>query len=376
MEFITRAILDSFWSRESSTVETNLRSAVRGERAMERFGFPSLTPPMGPFPLQDDWGMKAAVAILDRSFDPGTYEDRVQFETFRKLRSSITNITQSGVAGLGDVIGAYERNRTWISRVQTHSVWFATRFMKGLERRHGQVVKQDWAPPISVIHAIDSVLEVRWNEATCSRTRKKCAEMGAWFICGFCSGLRGEEMVLIELVGTFNSLRFLEDRDVPHFCFVVTGRTKSNRASGAKFELPIASVTRGTGLRPGKWIKRLVECIRTEGRKRGRLFQRNLEPPLPVEFQDDFLSVLEFIQATTDLIPQELDVREEAGILRSLRRALTDHSRNIQVPTHLLKAFNRWHKERKGDKVEHDMVDRYSTLGNLKPLFLEFSLSL
>eukprot|EP00546_Thalassionema_frauenfeldii_P008103 CAMPEP_0178911052 /NCGR_PEP_ID=MMETSP0786-20121207/9455_1 /TAXON_ID=186022 /ORGANISM="Thalassionema frauenfeldii, Strain CCMP 1798" /LENGTH=44 /DNA_ID= /DNA_START= /DNA_END= /DNA_ORIENTATION= len=44
---------------------------------MDRFEFPSLTPPMGLFPLQDDWGMKTAVAILDRSFDPGLYEATV-----------------------------------------------------------------------------------------------------------------------------------------------------------------------------------------------------------------------------------------------------------------------------------------------------------
>mmetsp|Transcript_22938 Transcript_22938/g.34783 ORF Transcript_22938/g.34783 Transcript_22938/m.34783 type:complete len:226 (-) Transcript_22938:439-1116(-) len=209
--------------------------------------------------------------------------------------------------------------------------------MKGLERRHGQIVKQYWAPPISVIHAVDAVLETRWKEAKCGRTRKKCDEMGTWMICGFCSDLCGEEMILIELAGTANSLQFLEDEDVPHFCFVVSGRTKSNRSSGAKFELPIARVTRGTSLQPGKWILRLVKYIRSKRRTTGRLFQRNLDPPLPFEFQDDFFSVLEFIQATTDLIPAEKDLREEAGILRSLRQALTDHHRNMQVPRHHLR---------------------------------------
>mmetsp|Transcript_22941 Transcript_22941/g.34799 ORF Transcript_22941/g.34799 Transcript_22941/m.34799 type:complete len:150 (-) Transcript_22941:555-1004(-) len=123
---------------------------------------------------------------------------------------------------------------------------------------------------------MDTVLETRWKEATCVRTRKKCAEMGMWIICGFCSGLRGEEMMLIEFA------------DIPHFCFVVSRRTKSNRASGAKFELSIATFTPGICLHPGKWIQRLVKCIRSKGRTTGRLFQRKLDPPLPFEFQDDF----------------------------------------------------------------------------------------
>jgi len=36
-------------------------------------------------------------------------------------------------------------------------------------------------------------------------------------------------MVLIELAGTRNSLQFLDDPSQPHFCFVITGRTKSNK---------------------------------------------------------------------------------------------------------------------------------------------------
>lgn len=343
---------------------------------MDRFNFPSLTPPMGPFPLEDEWGMKAAVAILDRSFDPGQYEATVQFETFRKLRAAVTNVSQAGVSGLMDVIGAYEKNRTWISKVSTHSMWFATRFMRGLQRRHGQLVKQDWAPPIEVLHAIEGALELKWNSTSNRKNKKRVAEMGVWFIVGFCSGLRGEEFPLVELAGTANSLKFLTSLPTPHFCLVISGRTKGNRNSGARFELPIASITRGTHLQPGKWIKRLIEIIHSEGRTQGRLMQRTLCPPQPCEFQDDFFTLLEHIQATTDLISDSLVLREEAGILRSLRRALTDHARNMKIPKDKIEAFNRWHKERKGDRVDDVMIDRYSTVGNLKPLFLEFSLAL
>lgn len=343
---------------------------------MDRFNFPSLTPPMGPFPLRDDWGMKTAIAILDRSFDPGRYEATVQFETFRKLRASVTNISQAGAAGLSDVIGAYERNRTWISRVPTHSMWFSTRFVKGLQRRHGQVIKQDWAPPIEVIHAVESALELKWRSTNNKKNKKRVAEMGVWFIVGFCSGLRGEEVPLVELAGTANSLKFLNELPTPHFLLIISGRTKGNRNSGAKFELPIAKITRGTHLQPGKWIKRLVDIIASEGRTQGRLLQRALNPPQPCEFQDDFYTILEHVQATTNLIDDELNIREEAGILRSLRRAVTDHARNMKIPKDSIDAFNRWHKERKGDNVSQEMIDRYSTVGNLKPLFLEFSLAL
>jgi hypothetical protein len=38
---------------------------------------PSLTPTIGPNPLEDSLGMRAAAAVLDRYLDPGVYDDMV-----------------------------------------------------------------------------------------------------------------------------------------------------------------------------------------------------------------------------------------------------------------------------------------------------------
>jgi hypothetical protein len=119
IEFIVRATLDSFWGRETTTVTKTLMEAKRLERAFSRLGMPSGTPPMGPFPVRDDMGMQSAIAVLDRSMDPGKYAEFVQWETSRKTRSCITNVSQAGVGGLGNMIGAYERKKMWISTVAT-----------------------------------------------------------------------------------------------------------------------------------------------------------------------------------------------------------------------------------------------------------------
>ena len=153
-----RALLDAFWSREPPTVRGNLIEAVRGERYGDRTGMPSVTPEMGPFPLEDTSGMKAALAVLDRSLNAGIHAEFVQWDTFRKARSVITNISQAGVGGLGDAVGAYEKGRMWISKVSTHSFWF-TRFMAGIHKRVGEVKRQDEPVTIDVLHAIDALLE-------------------------------------------------------------------------------------------------------------------------------------------------------------------------------------------------------------------------
>jgi hypothetical protein len=97
--------------------------------------------------------------------------------------------------------------------------------MSGVHRGMGQVRKPDKELTINVIHAVDKLLETEWQSTCQSDEKKRIAEMGAWFIGGFCTGLRGEEMLLIELAGTANSLVHMDDVKHAHFLFVVSGQT-------------------------------------------------------------------------------------------------------------------------------------------------------
>lgn len=377
LEFIRRASLDAMWARESSTVQNNFRLLVKAEKSVQELGIPFLVPSLGPFPLEDVWGMKAAIAVLIRSLDKGAYERFVQWDTFRKTRSAITNAHQASVQGLKDVMGAYEKERCWVSQVPTHGFWF-TRFMEGLHRRVGEVVKQDWPIPVEVVKYIDDKLEELWSQLLTAADRKRIAEMGVWFVVGFCTGLRGEEMLMIELAGTASRLRFLVDVTEPHFELRVRGRTKSSRLANSVFSMPCVAVTSHTKLKPGRWIRRLVEVVHQSGRTSGRLFERRFEVPRLVEFEDDFFGFLELVQKETNLIDKNLDLRKEAGILRTLRRGVTSHATNCQVDPNLIHAINRWRAETKegARKSSLRMIDRYTELGTLKPTYLRFSKAL
>jgi hypothetical protein len=250
--------------------------------------------------------------------------------------------------------------------------------MTGIHKRVGQVRKPDKELTIDVIHAVDRILETEWQNARRSDEKKRIAEMGAWFIGGFCTGLRGEEMLLIELAGTANSLVHMEDAKNARFLFVVSGRTKANQLSSAKFGVPSAPVTEGTHLRPGRWVKRLVEVIHATGRRGGRLFARKLAKAKLMEFENDFFTVLEKVQATTDLIDDDFVIRDECGIARTIRRSVTAHARNMGVSIDLIKAINRWRQEANSatGNPRLDMPDVYSALASILPTTLRYSLSL
>jgi hypothetical protein len=82
---------------------------------MDQLKLPSLVSAMGSFPLEDMAGMKMVIAVLDWSLDPGLYAELVQWETFRRTRSAVTNISQAGVF-LGSSVGAYKRKK--IEKIQ------------------------------------------------------------------------------------------------------------------------------------------------------------------------------------------------------------------------------------------------------------------
>jgi hypothetical protein len=377
LDMVRRANLDAFWSRESSSVSASLREAIRMEKMTARLGMPCVTPPLGPWPLEDKLGMKVALAVLDRSLDKGVYEATVQWDTFRRQMSAVTNISQAAVGGLGNSVGAYERNKMFISEAVTHKFWFS-RFMTGVHKQVGQVRKPDRVLTIDIIHAVDRLLESEWENATSADERKRIVEMGTWYLGGFCTGLRGEEMLLIELAGTANSLVHLADPKNAHFGFVISGRTKGDQKSGAKFGVPCVTVTEGTHLRPGRWVKRLVEIIHGKGRRTGRLFNRRLKISKLQEFENDFFTVLEKVQATTDFFPDDVVIRDECGIARSIRRTVTAHARNMGIDPHVVKANNRWRVEfgSKTGNPRLDMPDVYTTLDSLLPTLLQFSLGL
>jgi hypothetical protein len=376
VEFFRRASLDAFWSRAASTVRGNLTEGQRGARFAARMEVPCLVPEMGPFPLRDTMGMMVAAAILDRSLDPGKTEEFVQWATFRGTRSFVTNATQAGVSGLSEMIGAYEKNRMWISGSPTHSFWF-TRFMDGLHKRVGEVRRQDEPISIEVLHALEGILDRQWHSAVRPDSKLRVAQMGAWFIAGFCSGLRGEEMLLIELAGTLQKLEHLSDLNCPHFILIVSGRTKGNQLSGAKFGVPVAATTEGTHLMPGKWVSRLCSLLVATGDTSGRLFRRRLKPTRLFEFEHDFFKLLREVQSTTDLIDKAMDVESSFGIFRSTRRGMTAHARNMKVSKDDLNTFNRWSHEMNSQTgvARLDMADTYSSLDAIKPLLLRVTRS-
>jgi hypothetical protein len=126
---------------------------------------------------------------------------------------------------------------------------------------------------------------------------------------------------------------------------VVSGRSKGNQVSGAKFSVPCVLKTQGTGLIPGKWVERLVTLMVDAGITTGILFQKRLDPPHMFEMEDEIMSLQEEVQATSEAIDDEIDVRDRYRMERSLQHGVSSHARNMGVDEDLIKAINRWQSD-------------------------------
>jgi hypothetical protein len=94
-----------------------------------------------------------------KSLEPGKYAAHQQFETIRKLRAAYSNAFMASLAGTNSLrtVGG-DRAKYFLTVSPTQSLFFG-QFSRGCLCHMGQIVKQDLAIPLPVVHALLSTLE-------------------------------------------------------------------------------------------------------------------------------------------------------------------------------------------------------------------------
>ena len=94
------------------------------------------------------------------------------------------------------------------------------------------------------------MLEAEWKQSKTVPDKRRICKIGAWMMGGFCTGLRREEMLLVDILRTATSVqRLMRDNATdPHFKLIVIGRTKGVQQEGKKFRILCVKITNATGL--------------------------------------------------------------------------------------------------------------------------------
>lgn len=366
---IRRAILDSLWSRERSTVAKNLSELRLFLTISTTLGNTQPFPGRGPFPVADASGIEVACNMLVRSLRPGKNADTVQYETIRKGRSVFSNFVHACDGGTGTVsLSMGDRGGTYTTSSPTNSFWFR-RFLSGCHRRMGDVWIPDRALTIDEILAALAILEDDWqSHRTQLEVLLPTALTGALLVSGFGAGLRGEEIPQIDVGGLRK--HWSEGTDHPrvkHVPLVLKGRFK--QTVGEKLYFQPLAVESNSGVKYQLWILRALGALDNAGVKSGPMFRTVMSRTGKVKRSTvsdlDLLlhDIMKRVQVRRpDLLPDTVNVEDEISARRSLRRAFTTHAQNVRIPKEAIEANNRWRKHMKSRGVlpSMEMIERYS----------------
>ena len=160
---ICQVNLDSFWSRESSTVLANFWEGKREAKIKKIFGMEDkILPQRGPFPLEDVWGVAEACCIVWRSLDAGKNLQQVQFDTICKIRTFQSNYSHAGWDGTGSVFMGTDGSNSRVSNAEKNLLWFS-RFMQGCHKRMGDLNFPDKAVDRYIIRGCFDVGQCMWD---------------------------------------------------------------------------------------------------------------------------------------------------------------------------------------------------------------------
>ncbi len=372
---IRQVNLDALWGRETATVNSTYRAAKQTIKTLAQVSVIPPFPPLGPFPVDDRFGYTMAIAMVLKSREAGRYADYQQYETIRKLRAGFSNIYQASLPAVDHLkIMGGDKAKQFLTDCPTNSLWFE-RLSRGCLSRMGQIVKQDRAVSLPLMHALCSLLEEEWKNSETLPQRSLIASVGALAVTCFCGSFRGPEMFLIDLFGLAKYLesdRFAGGRE-----FVIIpllGRFKNE--IGDQYHLtPLAAITK-SGLPVKLWLKRLVEVRKQERRERGPAFGSREGANLYSFYEREILDRFLRIQVQEpEIISPEVQVLEEYGLSRSFRRGATSEARARGIDPADIDLTNRWRtfEEAKGRRPRMTMRDHYSDIRLLLPVLIKFS---
>ena len=334
-------------------------------------------PPRGPFPVEDSFGLRIAIAMLVKSLEPGRYtKDHQQFETIRKLRAAYSIMYMSSSLGVGclKTFGG-ETAKLTLTNLPTNSSWFE-RFSLGCLRRMGQDVRQDWAIPVEAIHALLEALDGEWLRAQAWMDQHRIAAVGAFIVLAFCGSFRSNEVFLTDLFGLDKYLRELSAEN--HVIVPLLGKYKGEMHN--RYHLTPLAATTNSGIQVRLLISRLVDVWWNAGRIHGPAFGTRGCEILEASFiEEKIVDLLFEIRAKSPgILPPDVDFGEEFGGSRSFRRGATSTARVRKVPEDVINLTNRWRKfeHAKGRRPHLAMQDHYSDIKILIPELVAFSQAL
>ena len=356
---IRRAILDTFWSRETSTVRGNLsRLKLDYQSAMSSFSMACPLPALGSDEVEDKVGMSGALIMLNASLRQGkNVASHLQADTTRKTLSWLNNVYGASALASSEMVLSNQDTTYHIVNGPVTSRW-RERNSQGVRRRMGMQRKQNEPLTMAVMLAILNLAEEDWRKSTSEEERKEVEETMCYMIIGFMLSLRGEEVPMTDLKGLTEYWE--ESFDLPdqqrYHC------------------LPIADLSRSRV--PSRlWLSRMLSRQLKAGRKSGFFFVKGKRRARISDYDPTFRAYLARVRARNEKLFLKNVKIEDYSLWRSLRRGATVSAMNHRTPKLVIDEINRWRRKRYAKNLEAGLplCQVYSSVRYLIPLQIQYS---
>jgi hypothetical protein len=375
---IRRVILDAFWSRARSTVDSNTAKAREALTLSRGMGMRGAAEAPGPLPPFDHCGYEVAIQIVVSSLGAGRYsKTHKQWDTVRRLRSSYSNQVRAAAEAnsnpmvLTDADGkSYQR----IGRDACGSLWFQ-RFTLGCKKRMGQDWRPNQAISVGLMHALLNRTEGRAKREQTSAGRQKWILAGGYFCVCFVLSLRSPEGLMADLEGLIK----YHEEDSDEVVIPLLGRFKGEHH--VKQHLLMSCGTTGSGIKIKQWVRRMLAVHRVMKRSTGPVFANGEGyQSTTSEMNEMFLQVLgEIYEDEPKLfgidIQDASDLPDKFNVFRSFRRGSESRAVAMKVSEADRYVVNRWKKKEAAgaNKTSHAIDQHYVDVTLVKAAFLRYT---
>ena len=349
-----RVILDSFWSRGSSTIDGYVRLARTQLKLSDQLGLDGPFTLKSPMPVHDHCGYELAISMVLYSTRPGRHDrNYTQFDTIRKLRTVCGNFIRAyGNSNhlnlaMSDQKGGYQV----ISQDESASFWFK-QFIIGTKNRMGQVWKPNRGMLTKLLLELIKVIEEKIENQIVAIDTHKWIVFSTYVTLTYVLSLRGAEGFLIDLKGIRS--HWSEERN-KYTVIALMGRVKGEQHRRNHL-LPCANLT-DSGIPVRDIVKRLIDYKESFGILDGPAISSSTKLIYTARDLDDMLleSLSEIYSKTPKMFPLDIktaeDIESNYQCFRTFRRSFNTRAIEVKIDLKDQQIVNRWRTvERAGGK--------------------------
>ena len=377
---IRRAVLDSFWSRSTKTVNQNRLLVKRQVTLSRTLGLKSPFIQKTCMPNYDHCGYELATSMLLMSISSGGKHssNNLQFDTVRRLRTAYGNFLRASSEACHLNLSVVDQDSTYtrLSQDPCGTLWFH-RFAEGMANRMGKIYIPNMAMSHKLIVKFFQTLESQIEASKNSQAQHDLIIFCAYSTISYVLSLRGDEGFLLDV----KELRAnWTNHSSKYLVIALLGKLKGEKDDSIH-KFPCVKRT-DSGINVKRAILRALNLKAQNGFLDGPLISDISGMLMAPKVIDDMIhdTLSKIFRESRNLFPPSIkcedDIITHYKSYRTFRRTSDTRALDMKLSSNDIDIVNRWRtneRKQQGKRVAVQMRHHYSDFDKLVKPFLRYT---